>query len=223
VPLSPRDRGGLVELVLHGDLLDPWCWIAERRIAAAAAECPGLFMPVAHAALPRRWDACAPSRVERRSLARELKRAAREPGAPPFSTELWAGVHGPFTSAPPHVAVAAARLQGPAQAEALFEALRAAALLSGIDVTRADVIVEIAARTGLDLARFVPALHAPATERALRAEVEDAFELGVHCGPSLVIGEAWLVSGLRPVREYRTLLKRYVSRGAHATAEHTVH
>jgi len=223
VALPFRDPGGLVELVLHGDLLDPWCWIAERRITAAAEELHGLFMPVTHAPLPRRWEACAPSRAERRGLARELQRAAKEPGAPPFSTELWTAASGPFTSAPPHVAIAAARLQGAAHADALREALRGAALLSGVDVTRPDVIVEIAARAGLDLSRFVPAFHAPATERTLRAEVEDACALGVRGGPSLVVGEDWLVSGLRSVRDYRAVLKRYVSRGARAPEEHTVH
>jgi len=208
---------------LHGDILDPWCWIAEQRICVAAEELHGLFMPLEHAPFPRNLDPRAPSAAERRSRARELKRAAKELDAPPFSTELWTGVDGPNSSAPPHIAVAAARMQGPAAAAALREALRRAALVSGVDVTRADVILEIAARAGLDLGRFVPAFQAPGTERALRAEVEDACELGVCCGSSLVINEEWLVSGVRPLRDYRLLLKRYLARRVGATMEHTVH
>jgi len=214
---------GPIPLLLHGDLLDPWCWIAEQRICVAAEDLHGSFMPLEHASFPRQWDPRAPSAAERRSRARELKRAAKELDAPPFSTELWTGLDGPHCSAPPHIAVAAARMQGPAAAAALREALRRAALVSGIDVTRTDAILEIAARAGLDLGRFVPAFEAPGTERALRADVEEACELGVGCGPSLVINEEWLVGGVRSLRDYRLVLKRYLSRRIGATMEHTVH
>ena len=221
--LPSRSSSGPISLLLHGDLLDPWCWIAEQRICVAAEELHGSFMPLEHAPFPRRWDPRAPSAAERRSRARELKRAAKELDAPPFSTELWTGMGGPHSSAPPHIAVAAARMQGPAAAAALREALRRAALLSGVDVTRTDVILEIASRAGLDLGRFIPAFQAPGTERALRADVEETCELGVACGPSLVINEEWLVSGARSLRDYRLLLKRYLSRCVGATVEYTVH
>lgn len=210
--------------MLHGDVLDPWCWLAERRIVIAAEELHGRFCSLEHGPLPRRWERRAPTAAERRYRARELKRAAREPDAPPFSPELWsAGGTGPHGSAPPLVALAAARLQGRPAEHALREALREAALVAGIDVTRSDVIVELAARTGVDLARFVPALEAPGTERALLAEVEAAQELGVRAGPALVIADDWLVTGLRPLRDYRVLLKRYLSLRAGAPVEHTVH
>lgn len=216
-------NSALHSLVLHGDLLDPWCWLAEKRITAAADELHGRFAPLQQAPWPRRWEPRAPSATERRQRARELARAAREADAPPFSAELWEGKDGPHSSAPPLIAVAAARLQGPAAACAMREALRTAALLCGVDVTRSDIILEIASRAGLDLARFVPAFQAPATERALRAEIAEACDRGVETGPALVIGEDWLVSGVRSASEYRTLLKRYLARRPGAYLEHTVH
>jgi predicted DsbA family dithiol-disulfide isomerase len=218
-----RSSCGPIQLLLHGDLLDPWCWIAEQRICVAAEELHGSFMPLEHAPFPRRWEPRAPSAAERRLRTHELQRAAKELDAPPFSTELWTGAGGPHSSAPPHIAVAAARLQGPSAAAALREALRRAALISGVDVTRTDAILEIAARVGLDLGRFVPAFQALGTERALRAEVEEAWELGVGRVPSLVINEEWLVSGARSLRDYRLLLKRYLSSRTGAPVEHTVH
>ena len=214
---------GPIPLLLHGDLLDPWSWLAEQRICAAADELHGLFMPLEHGPFPRSWEPRAPGAAERRNRARELRRAAKEPDAPPFSTELWASADGPQSTAPPHIAVAAARMQGPAAAAALREALRRAALVSGIDVTRSDVILEIASRAGLDLERFVPAFQAPGTARALRADVEEACELGVGCCPSLVINEEWLVSGARSLRDYRLLLRRYLARGTGMPMEHIVH
>jgi predicted DsbA family dithiol-disulfide isomerase len=222
--VAPRLASSPLSLALFGDVLDPWCWLAERRIAIAAEELHGRFMPLAHAPWPRRWEARAPSAVERRNRARELRRAAKEPDAPPFSAELWsAGTPGPLSSAPALLAIAAARLQGRAAAEALREALREAALLRGLDVSRSDVVVEVAARAGLDLARFVPAFEAPGTERALLDEIGEAAEQGIETSPALVIGGEWMVAGARSLRDYRTILKRYLAMRAGTPVEHTLH
>ncbi len=222
--MSPRPVCTPVSIVLHGDLLDPWCWIAERRITTVAEELHGRFAPLGHAPLPRRCEARAPSAAERRARVRELERAAREPDAPPFSTAVWAeNAVGPQGSLPALLAVAAARIQGAHAERALREALRDTALVAGIDVSRRDVIVEVAARAGLDLARFVPALEAPGTERALRDDIDDARDRGIVTTPALVIGEDWLVSGARSLREYRLVLKRYLADRAGTRVEHTIH
>jgi predicted DsbA family dithiol-disulfide isomerase len=190
----------------------------------AADELHGRFLPLEHAPLPRRWEPRAPSARERRARVRELRRAAREPDAPPFSPEVWSGGGtGPQTSATPLVAVAAARLQGVPAANRLRAALQEAALVSGLDVSRSDVILEVAARAGLDLARFVPAFEAAGTERALHEDVDEARDLGVEECPSLVINEDWLVPGLRSLRDYRLILKRYLAMRAGTMVAHTVH
>jgi predicted DsbA family dithiol-disulfide isomerase len=222
--VAPRTASAPISLTLHGDVLDPWCWIVERRVVLAADQFHTRFMPLRHVALPRRWDAQAPTAGERRTRASELRRAAKEPDAPPFSPELWSGNDlGPVSSAPALVAIAAARLQGRSAQAALREALREAALVRGLDVSRSDVIVEIAARAGLDLARFVPAFEAPGTERALRDDISDAEDRGIEQSPSLVIGDDWMVAGVRSLRDYRLVLKRYLAMRAGTPVEHTVH
>jgi predicted DsbA family dithiol-disulfide isomerase len=210
--------------VLHGDILDPWCWVAEKRVVLAADGFHGRFLPLETAPLPRRWEALAPTAAERRAWATELRRASREPDAPPFSTELWNGSGGgPLSSAPALIAVAAARLQGEAAAATLRGALREAALVAGLDVSRPDVIVELAARAGVDLARFVPAFEAPATEDALLDDIRASHDLGVTEGPALVINDDWLVTGMRSLRDYRVLFKRYLAMRAGTPVAHTVH
>lgn len=190
----------------------------------AVEELHARFAPLTHAPLPRRSDVRAPTAAERRARSRELERAAQEPDAPAFSSALWTeGGAAPQGSWPALVAVAAARMQGPMAERALREALREAALLSGIDVSRRDVIVEVAARAGLDLARFIPALDAFGTESALRDDVADAHGHGIVTTPALVIGEEWLVSGPRSLRDYRLVLKRYLADRAGTPIEHTVH
>jgi len=222
-PVAPRAASTPIPLVLHGDVLDPWCWIAERRIVIAADELHGRFLPLEHAPLARRWEPRAPTAAERRYRARELKRAAREPDAPPFSPDLCSSDTGPLSSAPPLIAVAAAGFQGTAAESRLREALREAALVSGLDVSRRDVIMEVASRAGLDLARFVPAFEAPGTARALLDDLEESYELGVERGPALVVDDDWLVSGLRSQRDYRLLLKRYLATRAGTPVEYIVH
>jgi predicted DsbA family dithiol-disulfide isomerase len=222
--VAPRPAFRPISLALHGDVLDPWCWLAERRITIAADECHGRFMPLEHVALPQRWEPRAPSAVERRNRSRELRRAAKEPDAPPFSPELWSpAASGPVSSAPGLVAIAAARLQGRTAEAALREALREAALVRALDVSRTDVLLEVAARAGLDLARFVPAFEAPATERALLDDIADAADRGIEDGPALVVGDDWMISGARSLRDYRLILKRYLAMRVGTLVELTVH
>ena len=190
----------------------------------AADEFHGRFLSLEHAPLPRRWEPRAPSARERRSRVRELKRAALEPDAPPFTPDVWSeSIAGPQTSAPPFIAIAAARFQGLPASNKLRAALREAALVSGLDISRRDVILEVAACAGLDLSRFVPAFDASGTERALLEDIAEARDLGVEACPSLVINDEWLVSGLRSLRDYRLIMKRYLARRAGTMVAHTVH
>jgi predicted DsbA family dithiol-disulfide isomerase len=213
-----------VSLVLHFDLLDPWCWIAERRVAAAAEAFHGRFHAIELAPFPRRWEPRVPSAAERRARARAVERASREKDAPPVSAALWTSESPPTSGAPALVALAAARLQGAAQEGALRDAVREAALVRGLDVSRTDILVELAARTAsLDLARFVSALQAPATERQVRAQVAAAMDRGVSAAPALVIGEDWLVTGPRTAADYHDILRDYLVMRAGVPAERTVH
>ncbi|HET7754719.1 MAG TPA: DsbA family protein [Anaeromyxobacteraceae bacterium] len=210
--------------MLHGDVLDPWSWIAERRVALAAEPFDGRFAPIEHSPFPRRWEVRAPSTAERRARARAVVRAAREKDAPALSPELWVSSSPPTSSAPPLLALAAARLQGAAKEAALRAALREAALVRGLDVSRADVIAEVASRTtGLDLSRFLSALRAPATERSVRAAFNAALDRGVETAPSLVIGEEWLIPGPRTTDEYREILQRFLARSVGVPLERIVH
>lgn len=223
-PVAPtRREETLVSLVLHDDLIDPWSWLVERRIAAAADAFPGRFR-LEYAPFPRRWDARIPSARERKARARAVERAAREPDAPPLSAEVWSSASPPASGAPALVALAAARLQGVAREASLRHALREAALVRGLDVSRSDVLVEVASRdAALDLGRFVSALRASVTERQVRAAFDAALERGVGVAPSLVVGEEWLVAGLRPAAEYHEILRRYLTYCADVPAERVLH
>jgi predicted DsbA family dithiol-disulfide isomerase len=211
-----------VSLVLYEDPLSPWCFVAEQRIRAALEEV-GFAYDLRIEPFPLREEPRAPTQSERRALARTARRAAREPEAAHTTPDLWLSPDAPHTTVPALTALAAARLQGGTREDALRAAMREAALVRGINVTRTDVLYELAHAAGLDVSRFALALAAPATERRVRGAFEEALERGIEHAPALVIGDEWLVVGPRSAEEYRGVLRRYVAAKLGIPPAHTVH
>jgi predicted DsbA family dithiol-disulfide isomerase len=208
--VSPRTRPSqTASVVLYEDPLSPWCVVAERRIEAALDAVDG-FGSLRIEPFPNRVEPRAMSKTERSALVRSARLAAKEPEAAGTTPDLWLSDDAPLSSVPALTALAAARLQGVTREVALRNAIREAGLVRGIDVSRPDVLLELAERSGLDLARFAGAFHAPATERRVREAREEAMDKGVREAPALVIGDEWLVSGVRPVEQYRSVLREYL-------------
>jgi predicted DsbA family dithiol-disulfide isomerase len=84
--------------------------------------------------------------------------------------------------------------------------LRRAALEQGIDVTRRDVLLEIASALRLDVRRFALALESEQTRRWVLHEQRLAHARGVKGVPALVLGGRWMLAGLRDEGEYRALI-----------------
>jgi predicted DsbA family dithiol-disulfide isomerase len=155
---------------------------------------------------PQRLQESLPSPRQLTRAVRGVERARQEREALPLNGELWTSGDPPRSSMEPLAAVEAARLQGePARAE-LLEALRRAALIDGVNVTRTDVVFELAARLGLQMNRFAAAFGSPDTRRLIREEHRLARGRGVLRAPAVVIAGRWMISGLRSVDEYRELL-----------------
>jgi predicted DsbA family dithiol-disulfide isomerase len=212
-----------VSLVLWDDPLSPWCLVAERRVAAALEELPGAFAPLRLEPYATRLEPRALSKADRRALARQARRAAREPEAAGLRPDLWLSPDAPVSSLPALTALVAARTQGRGREAALRAALRQAALFRGLNVARTDVLLELAERAGLDLARFAAAFAAPASAHRVREALDAARDKGVREAPALVVGDEWLVAGPRRTDEYRAILQRYVSAHLGARVEETVH
>jgi predicted DsbA family dithiol-disulfide isomerase len=210
-------------LVLYEDPLSPWCLVAERRIRSAIDDVDATFAPLRIEPFPLRPEPRAPTTAERRSLARAARRAAKEPEASRTTPDLWLSADPPLTTLPVHTALYAARLQGAAREDALRQAIREAGLVRGINVTRADVLYELAGAAGLDVGRFACALAAPTTERRVRETFEEALDKGIDVAPALVIGDEWLVAGPRSPSEYRAVLRRYAAARLGIPLLHTVH
>jgi predicted DsbA family dithiol-disulfide isomerase len=210
-------------LVLYDDPLSPWCLVAERRIAAALEAMPGAFAPLRIEPFATRPEPRALTKADRCALARAARRAAREPEAKGLCPDLWLSPDAPVSSLPALTALVAAKLQGRAREAALRAAIREAALFRGLNVARTDVLLELAERSGLDLARFAAAFAAPSSAQRVKDALTLALDKGVRAVPALVIGETWLVAGARRVSEYRSILRRYQTEHASVLPERIVH
>ncbi len=222
--MSPRIRhANPVSLVLYQDPLSPWCLVAEERITAATESFPGAFGPLRLEPFPTRVTPRALSKAERCALARAARRAAREPELSGSIPDQWLSPDAPLSALPVLAAFAAARLQGQGRELALRKAVREAAHYRGLNVSRTDVLLELAELAGLDVGRFAAALAAPSTEVRVHETLRGALERGVREVPALVIGDEWLVVGARRTEVYRSVLRRYVSARVGLDAVQTVH
>jgi predicted DsbA family dithiol-disulfide isomerase len=210
-------------LVLYDDPLSPWCLVAERRIATALEAMPGAFAPLRVEPFATRPEPRALTKSDRCALARDARRAAREPEVAGLYPDLWLSPDAPVCSLPALTALVAARLQGRTRETVLRAALREAALFRGLNVARTDVLLELAERAGLDLARFAAAFAAPSSTQRVRDALEEALDKGVRQVPALVVGDAWLVAGARSIVEYGSILRRFLTAYLGVSAERVVH
>jgi predicted DsbA family dithiol-disulfide isomerase len=198
-----------VELVLFHDVLCSWCYVADARLDVLRDEY-GSGVHWSFRPYPLRPDDQIPDKKERSLLARHFRRIAKEREGKGVKADLWTGDDPPSSSLPPLVALEAALPQGPMLQNAFLKAMRRAAFIQGINISRRDVQLELAARVGLDVPRFLEHLEDPAAEQVIADASEEAEALGIKGVPALVIGGEWLMQGCRDLAEYRQVIDKYL-------------
>ena len=216
-----------LQITVYQDVLCAWCYLAESRLEALRQEF-GDAVRWKVRPYPLRIQETPPSERELRGLAEEVERAQREadPLARRISRDIWIGGDPPRSSVPALAALEAARLQGPQAHTFLARAMQRAALEQGVNVTRTDVVFELASRVGLAMNDFSAAYHSEETRKLILNEHKLAASRGVKGVPTLVIGGRWMVCGLREVSEYREYILTCMGKVATprpGTAERLVH
>ncbi|HZX64687.1 MAG TPA: DsbA family protein, partial [Myxococcales bacterium] len=150
----PRDEPAPVEVVLFHDVLCSWCYVADARLESLRDEY-GNAVKWSLRPYPLRPESQIPGKKERQVLARHYRRIAKETEGEGVKPDLWIGEDPPSSSLPPLVALEAALPQGYEKQHELLLRMRRAAFLDGINVSRRDVQVELAAGAGLDVPRFL--------------------------------------------------------------------
>jgi len=193
-----------LQITVYQDVLCSWCYLADQRLETLKHEF-GELLRWRVRPYPLRVHDKRPTEKELRGLTAEVHRAQQEPEpvARLLTEELWRGGDAPRSSIPALAALEAARLQSPSARAQLARMMQRAALEQGINVTRTDVIFELASRVGLDMGPFAAAFHSDDTRKLILEEHELASSRGVRGVPTLVLGGRWMVCGLREVGEYR--------------------
>jgi predicted DsbA family dithiol-disulfide isomerase len=214
-----------VQVVVYQDVLCAWCFIAEQRLHAVQREL-GDQLRWRTRPFPLRLHEALPSAKELSGWVKDLGEARKEPEGAALSDDLWTAGDPPRSSLPALAALEAAKLQGTGARNALARALQRAALEQGVNVTRPDVVFELASAVGLEMNRFSAAFQSPETRRLILEEHRMARERGVRGVPTVVIGGRWMLCGLREVAEYRDHILgclHKVERERTAGPHHTLH
>jgi predicted DsbA family dithiol-disulfide isomerase len=211
-----------VEVVLHHDVLCAWSYLADARLAYLRDEYGG-SVRWRYRGYTLRPEQELPDRKERAVLARHFRRVAKEREGQGVVPDLWTGRDPPTSSLPPLIALEAALPEGVEAQRELLVALRDAAFLRGINVTRRDVILEMAGQAGLNLQRFISRFDDPRTAAEVNDGVEEAEALGIRGAPALVIGDEWLMQGCRDLSEYRQVIDKYLLERASAPQLRMIH
>jgi predicted DsbA family dithiol-disulfide isomerase len=194
-----------LEITIYQDVLCSWCYLAEVRLEQVRRELGDAFRWRSRPYALRLKDA-VPTRRELRQWIREVDTAKKEPDGLRLSPTLWTQAQPPRSSVPALQALEAARLQGPDLHQALARSMQRAALEQGIDVTRSDVLYELACHVGLNMNRFSAAFGTEQCRRLILQEHKLASERGVRGVPTVVIAGRWMICGLREVAEYRNYI-----------------
>jgi len=203
-----------VDIDVYSDVVCPWCYIGKRRLDEALA---GFEGEVNVRYRPFQLDPTTPHepRPLLAWLGPKFGGAARAQQVTAHTTEVAAaaGIEMHFDRAIINNTFDAHRLiwfatahgTGPAMAEALHRAH----FTDGLDIGSHEVLASVAASVGLDAADFL-ASDAGAAE--VRAEVSEAYALGIQSVPTFVFAGKYAVSGAQEPATLRATLEEVARR-----------
>lgn len=212
-----------IELTLYHDVLCGWSWLAEKRLLLLREEL-GPHLRIRRKPFAVRPEVRHPSKWECVSEASAWRKVGREKDGKGVVPDLWKSNDPPTSSIPPLLALQAATIVGGSEgAERLLGELRSAAFHHGINIARDDVILEIAERCGLPIHRFSNAYFSESARRSVLDQHDDALNRGIDSVPTLIIGDEWLLSGVRTIDEYRSAIRKYAQQQGLRTPRRSVH
>lgn len=217
------NRSPALELTLHHDVLCGWSWLADKRLRLLCEE----FHPalkIRYSPFPVRLEDRLPTEWERMAEASAWRKVRREKDGKGIVTDLWRSDDPPRSSLPPLVALEAARIVGGEKArDRLLASMRQAAFRHGINVTRDDVILELAEKEGLEVSRFANAFFNEQTQRHVIDRHDEAAHRGIDSVPTVILEGDWMITGVRSIDEYRNTIRRYIQQQGLALPERIVH
>jgi putative protein-disulfide isomerase len=205
-----------MKLIYVGDPLCSWCYGFGPQLEALLAERADIVLSIVLGGL-RAYQRDPMPAARKAEIGGYWQRVFEMTGA----TFAPLAAHGAmarddfvYDTEPPCRAVVTARTLDSARALPMYHAIQAAFYRDGRDVTKSDVLCEVAAENDLDRAAFASALDSESMRAATRTDFETAAGWGIRGFPTLVIEnngqQALLASGFARKDE---LLERLESVG----------
>ena len=204
---------------IWSDVVCPWCYIGKRRFEQALAGFEGRE-DVELVFRPFQLDPTAPpgsTMPVMEAYARKFGGEERAQEIIAHVTEVAAADGLDFhleraqranTRDAHRLLALAERKHGPAVQGALKEALLRAYFVDGRNVAEHDTLVDIAVGVGIDGGRAASMLASEEGSHELKAELDEARELGVTAVPTFVFGGRWAVPGAQDPEMLLRALRR---------------
>lgn len=209
-----------MEIEIYADVICPWCYLGKRRLDAALADFAG--------EVTLRWRPYQLDPDTPRDPVPVLEWLGRRYGGPDRAREMTGrvadlaaaeGLHLHFDRALVANTFDAHRLlsfAGSAEAVVfgatadtqarLAESLHAAHFTDGLNIASVDVLVSLAGEVGLDEHRVRRLLTSTEGVPELRAELAEAYELGITSVPTFVFEGKYAVTGAQDAAILRSVL-----------------
>ena len=203
-------------------VMDPmcsWCWgfapVAQALAEQAAAS--GVEMHLVVGGLRR--DQIAVDASARERYLGYWRRVQQATGQPfDFEQGLAQGLV--YDTEPACRAVVTARSLQPALAWPMAKAIEQAFYVQALDVTRANVLLDLAEQIGISRTKFAEGFDSEAMAQATAADFAWVQDLGIAGFPTLLAeghGQvALLTNGYQPLDVLAPLLARWLEHGGHA-------
>jgi len=165
------------------DPMCSWCWGFAPTWQRIRAGLPA-DLPVEHLLGGLAPNSDAPMPADMRTYLQQTWRTIAQRLGTRFNFAFWENCQPRRATYPACRAVIAADQQGAGQA--MITAIQHAYYLQARNPSDETTLCELAKELGLDVARFVQALQAPATQRELQRQIAQGKAFGAEGFPSLV-------------------------------------
>jgi putative protein-disulfide isomerase len=175
----------MTRLVYVGDPMCSWCYGFGPQLSALLSAHPGAGIEIVTGGL-RAYNS-SPMSEEFREMLRGHWKSVEQMSGLPFSENALLADGFVYDTEPACRAVVTARAHSAERALPYFQAVQAAFYRDGRDVTRGEVLADIAAESGMERETFLAAWRSDVAQDAARNDFSATQRLGVSGFPTLAV------------------------------------
>jgi len=207
--------------IYFADPMCSWCYGFGPVVAELVARFAGR-LPLRLVMGGLRAGNSEPMRPKDRDYIRDAWRRVHEASGQPFDMTFFDRESFVYDTEPACRAVVAMRRRAPAEALAFSARVSEAFYAHNRDVTRDEVLADIAAEAGHDRAEFLAELTSPETRNETIGDFLTAKQAGVEGFPLLAAGTqetgyALITQGFRPIDGLPEAIEDWLAKGAPVT------